>query len=299
VNPFAIPGAGSIPAPPLCPWGEGTTEHEDYYVAIDNAQHAFEEFTAVLDNSSDLPGVGWFVLVTGGEGCGKTSLINRCVHALREHLREQSITLTIAAARTAPAGTTDQRMETVCQTVLDLPEVSGLLAPDLVTWLEERCGNPARFYGRLSHALPADRALAVLLPSSELADEIRRYVDLCQGKIVFFAESPDEGVAADAPGLRSSQAQITTLHVTPLREGDGRFFSTARMTGHDGGGPDVDLEAAERMVAACLSGRGLPIGRLQGLLYEAYEEARARPDAGKVRITYEYLADYVVRSVLS
>lgn len=299
MNPFSIPGAGSIPAPPLCPWGEGTSAHEDYYVAVDNAQAAYEQFTAVLDTSPDLGRIGWLVLVTGAEGCGKTSLVNRCVNGLRTHLAERSINLTIAPADPNPTGSTGQRMEKVCQSVIDLPKVAGLLPADLVTWLDEHCGDPARFYRRLSSALPANRVLAVLLPPSELTEEVHQYLMLCPSKIVFFAESASSEVAAQAAELRSSRAQITTLGVTPLREGDGRSFSKARMRRHDGKGPDVDVEAAERMVAACLSGRGLPIGRLQSLLYGAYEEALSRQDAARVRITYDYLADYVVRSVLS
>lgn len=300
MNPFSIPGAGAIPAPPLCPWADGTSEHENYYVAVDNTQRAFEAFEAALTDSQDVLRVGWFVLATGGEGCGKSSLVNRCVHALHKRLTAESLNVTIASATTRPerASTTHQRMESVCQYVIDLPEVAALLSPDLVERLDECCSNPARFYRRLGDALPDNRVLVVLLPPSELAEEVRRYVELSRSKIVFFAESSDDDVAKDAAALTSAQARITTLAVNPLVDGDGRCFSKARMNRHDGGGPKVDAEAAERMVAACLSGRGLPIGRLQSLLYEAYEEALARPEPDQVLITYEYLADYVVRSVL-
>lgn len=302
MNPFSIPGARSISAPPLCPWREETGEHVDYYVPVDDTKEAFAEFETEL-GQSDLTRNGWFVLVGGRSGCGKTSLINKCVYALRDHLTARSVRLTIADARNQMhrTSTTDQRMEWVCETVVDTASVRESLPAELLERLEECCDRPDRFYRRLRDALPRDRVIAILLPTSELIDEVRKYVEVSYEKIVFFAETSDEGVADEAAEtLESRQAQKTLLNVHPLGIGDGRSFSNARMKRHDGSGPQVDREAAERMVEACRSGSrpGISIGTLQRLLYEAYDEASAADNPDQVEITYEYLADYVVRSVL-
>jgi predicted ATPase len=302
VNPFSIPGARSISAPPLCPWREDTGEHAEYYVPVDNTQVAFEEFEARLARS-DLPHNGWMVLVGGGSGCGKTSLINRCVCALRDHLAARSIKLTIADVRDQMrrTSTIDQRMEWVCEAVVDAVSVRAALQAEQLEKLEEYCDNPVRFYRWLRDALPRDRVIAILLPAAELIDEVGKYVEVSYEKIVFFAETSDDSVASGAARTpESRQAQVTMLKVHPLGIGDGRSFSNDRIKRHDGSGPHVDREAAERMVQARLSGSrpGISIGMLQRLLYEAYEEASGRENPDQVTITYEYLADYVVRSVM-
>lgn len=298
MNPFAIPGADALAAPPLCPWEEGANEHETYYVAIDDTASAFARFSTELANSGDLARFGWFVLVTGGEGCGKTSLINRCVTALRERLGTRKVNTTIVdTTRALAAASIEERMEWACQSVIDSPDVMDLLPPKQAATMAECCDDPPRFYRLLSNTLQAmrDRVIIILLPPSELTKEVQQYVNLCFGKIVFFAESSLDEVPRDVEVPR--EVRMTRLAVHPLQSGDGRRFASARVEGQNGTGPQVDTEAAEMMVAARLDGPGTSIGGLQTLLYGAYMDALQQPDPDQVVISYEYLTEYVARRV--
>jgi ABC-type uncharacterized transport system fused permease/ATPase subunit len=78
LNPFALlqlPGRH-----PLCPWR--LEQHIDYYSSVDHIGAAIKHFETAI-NSWNTSATGNAVFVSGDDGCGKSSLIHRCVHALR------------------------------------------------------------------------------------------------------------------------------------------------------------------------------------------------------------------------
>jgi hypothetical protein len=302
MNPFDIPGAIGRPNAPLRPWHRDTPEHKDYYVAVDSTLTAFEQFQADLAAPGDLMRGGWFVIVTGETGCGKTSLVNRCAHWLAQTLAGCGIKATIADVMEAAAAneTIDQRMRRVCRRLTNR-WLGPLVTLEQQKMLGDSIGDPSDFYPFLSDALE-DRVIIVLLPPSELVEEVRNYAWLCREKIVFFVESSFEQVAgaSSANVLRIPDlTRLTRLTVHALGEGDGRSFQAHRMNRHDGQGPGLDEEAAEQMVAARLGGLGTSIGQLQTLLHGAYEDATRQSNHDRVIINYDYLRDYVVRRALS
>jgi energy-coupling factor transporter ATP-binding protein EcfA2 len=300
MNPFDIPGASGRPNAPLRPWHRDTPQHKDYYVPVDNTLTAFEEFQVNLATPGDLMRGGWFVVVTGHPGCGKTSLVNRCAHWLAHTLAGCPIKATIADVSDAAAENEeiDERMKRVCRRLTNR-WLGPLVKPDQRQLLADSCDDPSDFYPLLSDALE-DRVLIVLLPPAELIEEVRKYAWLCREKIVFFVESSFEQVAGSANVLRiPDTTRMTRLTVHALGEGDGRSFQVDRMNRHDGRGPGLDEEAAEQMVAARLGGLGTSIGQLQTLLHGAYEDAARQPNHDRVIINYDYLRDYVVRRALS
>ncbi len=63
-------------AQPLNPCSHG--EHVKLYAPVDNTQSSYEEYQTLLDVFSGIP-KGHAILTYGASGCGKSSLIYRCI----------------------------------------------------------------------------------------------------------------------------------------------------------------------------------------------------------------------------
>ncbi|TYB45544.1 hypothetical protein [Actinomadura chibensis] len=86
-NPFWLPRYSDLPPRVLCPLIDGN--HANYYVKLKSAEAEYERFKERMAiNPSDLPRRGHLVLVRGGEGAGKSALLNRCAHWLVENSQE-------------------------------------------------------------------------------------------------------------------------------------------------------------------------------------------------------------------
>jgi hypothetical protein len=152
-----------------------------------------------------------------------------------------------------------------------------------------------------SHELK-DTALVILLPRTELKEEIESYARWTFPNLVFLAESREvEQVRAHWPAIRSANPGSAPiwLEVHQLDEEDGWTFVQARK-GHlrDGGHPFV-TEATIRRV----SRRGdLSIRQLENLLFRLYQELlEESADRGSLgsrltgEVTYENITDFYFR----
>jgi hypothetical protein len=303
-NPFLVPGMTANPYQPLRPWDE--PEHAGYYVAVDRTGSAFAEFTEKVADPLSLVTYGRLVVVLGGQGCGKTSLVNRCAAWVQTSLADHGVTpmifdLTRTSRDSQP---TPERMSAVCAMIIDQLELDQRLAPPVLAELRSRQRSPDPMYHYLSLAL--DRlaarggtplaAVVLLPPSQELRMEILEYARVVRPRLVFFAESSylDPQGSWQAGLDRASPAPPIALTVGGLEPEDGWLYAQARLRGHDGGKPVpiVRRETMDRVVRA--PGPSLTIEQLLRLLFGVYDEVLARP-APAAEVTFEDITEYYFR----
>ncbi|MGP4020770.1 hypothetical protein [Saccharopolyspora sp. 5N708] len=300
MNPYLVPGTTGRPQAPLCPYE--TNEHEKYYVPVDNTQAAFERFQEEIGDTASLLHEGRLVVATGQQGCGKTSLINRCAAWLAEHLGYgEIISLVDESSASDPI---EHRLTLVYECLLaDLARLRVLSSDQLqeLAELRDRLDLGYRTLSNRLDALDSGLALIVVLPSSEdLVREIEHYARFARRKILFFAESSyvDYVDRHWAQIRRACRAEPVLLRVGPLDDGDGWLFARARQELHPDAGvyPKV---TEETMLRVTTSGYPRSIGQLQTLLHGVYEDLRRRsPEELALRspeLSYEEITDYFFR----
>jgi energy-coupling factor transporter ATP-binding protein EcfA2 len=273
INPFHL--SGWSPMRPLCPWRE--SGHRDYYVPVDSTEKAFEEFVREMGDLTTLLRDGQLVLAIGDSGCGKSALINRCadwvITRLAEHgTRGEVVDLTVTLTG-RPRGTIDERMSFVCDQLFVELKRQQVLLPDAFEGLEADRGRPDRIYPNLPEALRGQPVLVILLPKSELANEVVRYATLVHGRVLFLVESED----LDATDVRDIVYELEQwvppiiLAVGGLEPGDIRRFASDRLARHAAMGvyPGMSEETMELLTNMLRS-----VGELQRAFHGTYEDKR-------------------------
>ncbi|MEV5176116.1 hypothetical protein AB0L10_34655 [Streptomyces flaveolus] len=232
------------------------------YVAVDHSQEAFDLYLEGLRADHDFSKSGKLVLITGPEGSGKTSLMHRCAWQTREFLSSNQAPNAVIIDLTADGlvgSDTQARNRHICRRIHDELHLLSTFDNDKIYEdLEKRCDEPAQFYPYLSRLLLHVNVVAlVLLPPSELAEEVRGYSTFTQRMLSFFCESSYEAVAAieSHPGAKA----ITQLTLGVLKESDGwEFVSTriARATHQNIPCPTIDEAAIRQFMQARIRGRG-------------------------------------------
>jgi hypothetical protein len=117
INPFTLPESEQDTHGSLCPWREEM--HLRYYVPVDNTETAFRSFEGEL--ASWRGNFRRTVLIYGGDGCGKTSLANRCAHAVvgRFDNRSKAFIAHLPDANGAVARTAEQKAYHSLRTFVD------------------------------------------------------------------------------------------------------------------------------------------------------------------------------------
>ncbi|MBW4721034.1 ATP-binding protein [Saccharothrix obliqua] len=278
MNPFPLPGWESTPMRPLRPWERKT--HRDYYVDVDGAESAFQEFQQEV---GDLGGVledGRLVLVTGESGCGKTALVNRCADWAAGRLRQRGMRGVVADLTGCLPEDEElsihERIVEVCDQLFDKLVDAEALRPTAAEALRGDRDNPQRIFPRLGQALAEDVVLLVLLPSpNELLDEVIRYArQLRSPRVLFFAESAFFDADDIAELVRRLEAWVPpiTLLVGKLHDGDPERFAVDRLARHTEVGiyPRLSDQAVELLSRICQS-----VAMLQRILHGTYERKLA------------------------
>ncbi|MBP2326283.1 hypothetical protein JOF56_006668 [Kibdelosporangium banguiense] len=232
INPFLLPPCGGVRSKPLCPWRD--PEHESYYVAIADSQDAFEKFKARMTDVVSLQQRGHFVLVVGEQRCGKTSLINRCVHWLdgalpKTGVRPVRVDLTGGAPIGKPQSAAN-RMKFVCERIRDELEVGDqLLTDNDLEKLAAMTDQPERFFPRLGRVLADSVVLVVLVPRiHELMDEVLDYASMVGQRMILLSESSLLS-GKDVLAAADPETQPLVLDVGELKTDDAIAFVRARL----------------------------------------------------------------------
>lgn len=304
MNPFVLPGMRENPYQPLRPWKEPA--HHDYYVRVDRTEEAYSEFTQRIDGPESLTH-GRLVVVIGGQGCGKSSLVNRCAAWVHNVLRADGITPEIIdlTMECADNQSITDRMRHICRLITDELALRRRMNRGTLSELKARQDSPEQLYRYLSGVLDlaagTGLALVVLLPpSQDLEEEIVRYAGLVHPRLVFFAESSyleaTGGWRAELDrATRNRPAPPIVLTVGTLVAGDGSRFAAARLKPPDGGMspgmPDLSQDAMTRWAEA--RGAAVSVDQMNRMLIGVYQWILKQATPVE-EVTYDHIAEYYV-----
>ncbi|MFD2420161.1 hypothetical protein [Amycolatopsis pigmentata] len=310
-NPYHIPGM-EAPDDPLCPY---LYDHEKYYVKVDSTQDEFDRFQRSIGPLGGFRAHGRLVVVTGKDGCGKTSLINRCAAWLSGQLGDRAQIFPLAAS-TLPHMSLRVRMEQVLEDLIyHLSSETSVVSEMHVQELDRRLNElrdrlPQKdedhhagietVYKYLLRALPSGQVGIIILPRSELGREIASYVGLARlPRLVFFAESRyGDDVRRSVQAGQGEGRPPLMLEVGPLNRDDGWLFANARQ-GPDEAGREIPLVTKQTM-GKLLAQNSRSIKWLHALLYGVYKEFDDVPEVmaslKSREVTYEHFTDYFFRT---
>ncbi|MEV8442094.1 hypothetical protein AB0425_32350 [Actinosynnema sp. NPDC051121] len=277
MNPYEVPDLDVGRSKPLCPLKY--EEHERYYVPVDHTEEAFAQFKAAIGDVSAVKRDGRLVVAVGDELCGKSSLLNRCAAWMSKELADAATEVHVLNLVDACEVNVfrPERQRQVYTSVVDELERHELLLPSKVTVLREREEKLASGYFYLSRNLRRDAVLVVLLPPSELPEELVGYAQFAQERLVFMAEIAEANLSdrkwSDVAGASASPPIL--LQVGRLKAGDGWTFVESRHRLHPNGAdsPKVTEKAVQQVISAW----NPSIGQLQRLLYGIHNEMLDQP----------------------
>lgn len=274
MNPYRIPPEGSGLGP-LCPHAH--PEHEQYYVPVDHTFTAFEAFKKALGKDlTVLRSEGRLAVALGWDGCGKTSLLNRCAAWVREMLGTDCHVVSLVKV-CRESETVEVRQNKVFQSLIYDLGHRGLLTSDqrreMTEALNKNNFDVGYHYASRYVLEPQNAVLVILLPRSEIPPEVENYARWAHPNLLFLAESRMvDGVRSHWPviqGNRNSSMPIR-LDVGTLVEDDGWKFVQARNGDQKDASdyPFVSKETVQRVTEE----RTLSIGELHDLLHGMYQE---------------------------
>ncbi|MFG2000879.1 ATP-binding protein [Spirillospora sp. NPDC048911] len=290
MNPFPRPG-------PLCP--RESSDHLGHYARVDHSEDAFIAFKQAVPDGAGLARRGRVVLAVGGSGCGKTSLMHRCAHWLQEQAPgDPRVIIADLTADDRRGADTEQRVRHICARLSDELEGEGLFGAEQLAALRDRRDDPYQALPVLSKYLGNEKVVvAVLLPPSDLAEEVLRFAELARKNVLFFAETAYDHVAEQCarrlgPG---SPAPIDQLRVGLLDVEDGwRYVHHHLARQPDLAVPAITEQTMRRVMEKRVSGAGgMTVKELQTLLHGIFQEALDRPVQA---LEFRDFADYYIRS---
>ncbi|GGP95342.1 hypothetical protein BKA00_003835 [Actinomadura coerulea] len=235
--------------PPLALEPHRVGKHADHYVETSSFTECFAAFQDEFDDIETIRDRGHLVFVHGLQGTGKTSLICRCVHFLKE--LPGSVDLQVVDARTliGPVGTPERRMLglvfKICSQLMESPHFSG--SQSRLARLQSVIKDVDRLKER--EGLTADRVrdevatmlweiglgstddgplVVVILPRSANLLDVRFYAEVVQPCMLFFAEFEDEDADQGHPPF-GGNISVIPLRPRPLAVEDGWTFVRQRL----------------------------------------------------------------------
>ncbi|WP_432157966.1 hypothetical protein [Streptomyces sp. bgisy153] len=330
-NPYGVhvPGITSqlawlAPAPsalddhPLVPWEEPS--HARQWVGVDHAEEQVAKFEQCLDRllqEAILPQAdrGHVVVVTGPVGMGKTTLIHRCVHLVRERLRaarqgehaaapgairppDPVVVMTGGYRNHADSVSVDERGR-----FATTDGINSAIRRKIVTELERRFvdavkgrvptdGDVFESFAEISTVLAEqDAVLLALVPHMGWRDDmgsvrtefLRSCVRHARSRIVLFVEvghHDPQSAYDEVIAVLGDQPALTHLSLGSLTPEDTVKFSQAARGGH----PDPDAPVPEADAPRDPEAwRRSDVRQLRKICFSVAEEQRSRH--GRVRVT--------------
>ena len=301
-NHFTLSDATFQSSKALCPWkDEGD---EAYFADVDGTQKAFEEYADLAKRQVHFAN-GSFHITVGPEGCGKTSLINRCAAHFRgvnnSASDQEQATIIIDVSKDVPASVAVRdKAEEVWQIVLDdLADHVPTLTKVQVEAITKEGISFSSSLRQLSRCLATNgSSLAIILPSIEIDKEVDAYFDLVKSNVALFAETTDERVAEYCSRVYGSKSDATAqvMRLKPLSVDDGRTFVANRLTGRTDDCPNIDAKVIDQMMAMRVGkGTSTNIRELHLVCEAVYENVLQK---GKNAVLYEDFSDlYLMKAM--
>ncbi|MET8764631.1 hypothetical protein [Lentzea sp. NPDC004782] len=303
-NPYKVPGMRSHIGP-LCPHVDPS--HEDYYVPVDHTETAYAVFREALgEDLTTLREEGRLAVALGWDGCGKTSLLNRCAAWVKRKLGQgcHIVSFTGTGRDSEPREVRENRIFKLL--IHELGD-RGLLEPKQRDELTDASDKGDLDFGYLYASRwvlkPGNMVLVVLLPRTEIPREIENYARWAHPNLVFLAESRKvENVDSHWPVIESAHnsAVPIRLDVGTLAKDDGWAFVQSRK-GNRTDAPDYPY-VSEETIRRVTEARRLSIGELHKLLYGAYQEVlengarwRSKDTGLRGEVTFEDLLSFYFR----
>ncbi|MGW5052094.1 hypothetical protein [Actinokineospora sp. NPDC004072] len=280
LNPFALPGVEFGAVRTLRPHEDDT--HAHLYVDVGGAHAAFHAFRSGYE-VGNIPERGGFLLVVGDSGCGKTAMVNRCVHHLVTALDgvvERVVVENLERVLPSPFDLSNQlsiaeRIKTVCNELFHVLGTRKVVDGDVVEALEKAGREKGYLWAlrRLHEALHPGTAVIVRLPTpGDLVDEITSYAfSATSAGVLFVGETSSlQGDHLDHLRYRvpADSAPPVIVMVQPISAAEIRAFVDDRLTRSAATGifPSVDTSGL-----AYLAEHSNSIRRVQELCYTAYQ----------------------------
>ena len=296
INPFALPAADGDTYGSLCPWRDEI--HLNYYVSVDNTEQAFQSFKTEL--------TAWrghlahrIVLIYGDDGCGKTSLANRCAHAIKKHHPNLHI-LQLPNATGPVLRTAQQKAHYALMTMLDSLEYVSNFLDDKELQSLKALADDERIAQRLETILSQGgggqqrRALVVIQPGLETSSDLDGIVALLRRKNIVLILETTFGEVYDRSNVASrvgAPSQILRLKVGQLQQEDCVNYVRERL------GDQAFVEIPEAIIRRFTAAR---TDRTDGLSIREFERICAylygvAADRAEKRAVYDDIADYYAR----
>ncbi|MET9225514.1 hypothetical protein [Lentzea sp. NPDC003310] len=271
---------------------------------VDHTLAAFEQFKDAIGDASLIRVTGRLVVAVGWDGCGKTSLLNRCATHLKTVLRGQGkgqclVLSFVDACRDSDS--VEVRENAVYECLIDELENRDMIKPHHREKLRGRDLKLGYLY--LSKFVLGDTVVVLLLPRVEIEQEVEDYAHWTHKNIVFLVESRQiEAVRAHWPKIRDACRGSTPvqLEVGKLEPDDGWAFVQARNC-HSADGEKHPFVSQET-IRAVIRAKEFSIGELHNLLYGLFEEILAeRANSGSLgsgltdEVTYSTITDFYFR----
>jgi energy-coupling factor transporter ATP-binding protein EcfA2 len=292
-NPFEVKKLNG-PTQPLCPWRY--PEHEAWYVDLDHTEEAYEEFQRQAETlGSPDEDEGKLLLVTGDTGCGKTAVANRCLGWLKESSKER-FTVEIVDARSALLGAVlpvNERLTAVCDYVVGQLERKNFLNRAELNRLVANRIFPGRVFPHLGPGLIKGLVMVILLPSTEVPEEVIRYGGWVPERTLFVMESAhfDDKDLEVINNRLKDYGRLIHVHVGALKKGDFARFANDRLKRHapTGGYPRMSEKTLQS-----LEGRSRSVSQMQIMLHGTYELLKTDPlEYGRtLLVTEEHISEF-------
>jgi GTPase SAR1 family protein len=298
-NPFILPPPDSSTHGPLCPWR--VSEHLSYYVPVDNTEAAFRSFETELTS--------WHgnvtrrtVLIYGDDGCGKTSLANRCAYAVKMTAQSKNSSLKLhivplPSANGPSARTAEQKAHHALQSLIDSIIYSpNFLVETDIKYIKEAQSDATLVAQRLEAKLSqSECALVVIQPGLEIPRELDFFVELfrrtnivlvleTESREVYEHSTKKYGPEADTPILR--------LDVGRLNEDDCINYVQERLKMLNGPHVDIPKKVIQQFTNARARGTvGLSIREFERVCAFLFAKAINRPNR---KVRFEDIGEYYI-----